>query len=36
MHIEEGDIVIDENNNEKYLMVKNPTTSKIDHHKIMK
>ena len=34
LHIEDGDIVIDENNNEKYLMVKNPTTSKIDHHKI--
>ncbi len=33
LHIEEGDIVIDENNNEKYLMVKNPTTSKIDHYK---
>lgn len=34
LHIEEGDIVIDENNNEKYLMVINPSTSKIDHHRL--
>lgn len=34
LNIEDGDIVIDESNKVRYLMVRNPVTSRIDHYKI--
>ena len=34
LHVEDGDIVIDMNNNVRYLMVKNPNTGQVEHHKI--
>lgn len=34
LHLENGDIVIDINNNRRYLMVNNPSTGQIEHHEI--
>ena len=35
LHIHDGDIVIDEIYNEKYIMVQNPTTLQIEPYKIL-
>ncbi len=34
LHIEDGDVVIDKVNNVRYLMVHNPITGQLEHHKI--
>ena len=34
LHVDDGDIVIDEVNNVRYLMVNNPSSGQIEHHRI--
>ena len=34
LHIEDGDVVVDKVNNVRYLIVNNPSTGQLEHHKI--
>ena len=34
LRVEDGDIVVDKNKNVRYLMVKNPKTDQVEHHKV--
>ena len=34
LHIEDGDVVVEKVNNVRYLIVNNPSTGQLEHHKI--